>query len=142
MAICCWPTEFLCCVNLGRNSSSISSDTGLGTHVNVGIFCSWYDFFSSTKLEGCIRIYRYVKSQQKVPQLDLVSLGAKSRISIHSTMGNKLGRGLRRAYRLLLFCSQRVRPLLSLSLSRRVPPLTYRRTRIKPVKGGIVDKKF
>ena len=116
MAICCWPTEFLCCVNLRHNSASISSNTGLGTHVNVDIFCSWYDFFSNTKLEGCIRIYQYVKSQQKIPQLDLVSLGAKSRISIHSITGNKLGRGLRRAYRLLLFCSQRVRPFLKFTI--------------------------
>ena len=56
------------------------------------------------KLEGSIRIY--VKSQQKVPQLDLVTLGATSRISIHSITGNKLGRGLRKAYSAALLFSK------------------------------------
>ena len=82
------------------------------------------DFFSKTtrlmlKLEGSIRIY--VKSQQKVPQLDLVTLGATSRISIHSITGIKLVRGLRRAYRLLLFCSpklKRVRPSLKFTIGK------------------------
>ena len=124
MAICCWPTEFLCCVNLWRNSQSISSNTGLRTHVVVGTFCSWSWFFLKDnclmlKLEGSTRIY--VKSQQKVPQLDLMTLGATSRISIHSITGIKLGRGLRRAYRLLLFCYpkiKRVRPSLKFTIGK------------------------
>ena len=38
--LCCRPIEFMCCVNLRCISSSISFNTGLCTHVNVGTFCS------------------------------------------------------------------------------------------------------